>query len=152
MRREAALASHLVGSLHFNIFEVADSDEGLGSLRTTATENATTQRGISSYTFLTSMLRETPTSKHFTLVSEVDDITIGFVSGCIIDKRCVITAIYVQEKCRSLGIGALLLTCAQQLETTVEETLVCVLPGQRELKNLCEQAGLPAQLIFAGTP
>jgi ribosomal protein S18 acetylase RimI-like enzyme len=85
-------------------------------------------------------------------VSEVDGITVGFALGYIIDTRCVITSLFVEEKCRSLGIGKLLLTCAQQFNAAAKETLVCVLPGQRELKNLCEQAGLPAQLIFAGTP
>jgi hypothetical protein len=85
-------------------------------------------------------------------VSEVDGITVGFALGYIIDTRCIITSLFGEEKCRSLGIGKLLLTCAQQFDATAKETLVCVLPGQRELKNLCEQAGLPAQLIFAGTP
>ena len=80
------------------------------------------------------------------------NIAIGYLTGTVIGKRCIVTALYVEEKCRSLGIGAHLLTCAQQFDANANETLVCVLPGQRELKNLCEQAGLPAQLIFAGTP
>ena len=152
MSREVALATHLVGSLCFKVFEVPESDANLQALKT-ATESAhSSQRGASGWTFFTALLRETAGSKQFLLLSEIDSIAVGYLTGHIIGNRCIVTALYVEEKCRSVGLGALLLDCAQQFEANTNETLVCVLPGQRELKNLCEQAGLPAQLIFAGTP
>ena len=152
MSREVALATHLVGSLCFNIFEVPQSDAVLLVIKGSTEAALSTQRGASAWTFLTALLGETSGSKQFYLLCEIDNIAVGYLTGTIIGKRCIVTALYVEEKCRSLGIGALLLACAQQFEASTNETLVCVLPGQRELKNLCEQAGLPAQLIFAGTP
>ncbi|NDG66695.1 MAG: GNAT family N-acetyltransferase [Actinobacteria bacterium] len=152
MSREVALATHLVGPLSVNIFAVTETDEKLSSIKRNAEASLSAQRGATSWSFLTSLLRNTAGSTPFNFVSEVDGITVGFALGYIIDTRCVITSLFVEEKCRSLGIGKLLLTCAQQFNAAAKETLVCVLPGQRELKNLCEQAGLPAQLIFAGTP
>jgi ribosomal protein S18 acetylase RimI-like enzyme len=138
--------------LSFNIFAVTETDEKLSSIKRNAEASLSAQRGATSWIFFTSLLRNTAGSTPFNFVSEVDGITVGFALGYIIDTRCVITSLFVEEKCRSLGIGKLLLTCAQQFNAAAKETLVCVLPGQRELKNLCEQAGLPAQLIFAGTP
>jgi len=152
MSREVALATHLVGPLSFNIFAVTETDEKLSRIKRAAEASLSAQRGATSWNFLTSLLRNTAGSTPFTFVSEVDGITVGFALGYIIDTRCIITSLFVEEKCRSLGIGKHLLTCAQQFDAAAKETLVCVLPGQRELKNLCEQAGLPAQLIFAGTP
>lgn len=152
MSREVALATHFVGPLSFNIFAVTETDEKLSSIKRNAEASLSAQRGATSWIFFTSLLRNTAGSTPFNFVSEVDGITVGFALGYIIDTRCVITSLFVEEKCRSLGIGKLLLTCAQQFNAAAKETLVCVLPGQRELKNLCEQAGLPAQLIFAGTP
>lgn len=152
MSREVALATHLVGSMRFNVCEVAETDEQLIRVRTKAKAALNGQRGVNSHGFLTSLMRGATGSKHFALVSEVDGITVGFALGCVVDSRCIITAIYVEDHCRSLGIGAHLLTSARHFDVTAGETIVCVLPGQRELKNLCEQAGLPAQVIFAGTP
>jgi len=152
MSREVALATHFVGPLSINIFAVTETDEKLSSIKRNAEASLSAQRGATSWIFFTSLLRNTAGSTPFNFVSEVDGITVGFALGYIIDTRCVITSLFVEEKCRSLGIGKLLLTCAQQFNAAAKETLVCVLPGQRELKNLCEQAGLPAQLIFAGTP
>jgi GNAT superfamily N-acetyltransferase len=152
MSREVALATHHVGSLCFNIFEVQQTDESFHTIKTATEAAHSSQRGASGWTFFTALLREASGNKQFALLSEIDNIAVGYLTGHIIGKRCIVTALYVEEKCRSLGIGALLLACAQQFEASTNETLVCVLPGQRELKNLCEQAGLPAQLIFAGTP
>ena len=151
MSREVALATHHVGPLCFNVFEVPQSDANLQAIKSSTEVALGTQRGASAWTFLTTLLRETSGSKQFSLMCEIDNIAIGYLTGTVIGKRCIVTALYVEEKCRSLGIGARLLTCAQQFDANANETLVCVLPGQRELKNLCEQAGLPAQLIFAGT-
>lgn len=152
MNREVALATHHVGSLCFKIFEVSESDANLQVLKGATEVALSTQRGASAWTFLTTLLRETSGSKQFSLLCEIDNIAVGYLTGTVIGNRCIVTALYVEEKCRSLGIGAHLLTCAQLFDANASETLVCVLPGQRELKNLCEQAGLPAQLIFAGTP
>ena len=152
MNREVALATHHVGSLCFNIFEVQQSDAVLEAIKNTTEAALISQRGSSTWTFFTALLREASGSKQFALLSEIDSIAVGYLTGHIIGTRCIVTALYVEEKCRSVGIGALLLSCAQQFAANTDETLVCVLPGQRELKNLCEQAGLPAQLIFAGTP
>ncbi len=152
MSREVALATHLVGSLCFNVFEVAQSDAVLLAIKSSTETALSSQRGASAWTFLKALLSETSSSKQFSLLCEIDNIAVGYLFGTIIGNRCIVTALYVEEKCRSLGIGARLLTCAQQFDANANETLVCVLPGQRELKNLCEQAGLPAQLIFAGTP
>lgn len=152
MSREVALATHLVGSLRFSVCEVAETDEQLTKARSKAKAALSAQRGVNTQNFLTSLICDASGSKPFALVSEVDGITVGFALGCVVGTRCIITALYVEEKCRSLGVGAHLLTCARNFDATARETLVCVLPGQRELKNLCEQAGLPAQVIFAGTP
>jgi hypothetical protein len=152
MSREVALATHTVGSLRFNVFQVAETDQKLSVARDSALASLTSQRGTAGLNFLTSLIRQTTGSKPFALVSEADGITVGFAVGCVVGTRCIITALYVEERCRSLGIGAHLLSCAQIFDSSANETLVCVLPGQRELKNLCEQAGLPAQVIFAGTP
>jgi GNAT superfamily N-acetyltransferase len=141
-----------VGTLCFNIFEVQQSDTNLQIIRSSTEVASGSQRGSSAWSFLTALLGETSGSKQFYFLTEIDNIAVGYLTGHIIGKRCIVTALYVEEKCRSLGIGARLLTCAQQFDANANETLVCVLPGQRELKNLCEQAGLPAQLIFAGTP
>jgi GNAT superfamily N-acetyltransferase len=141
-----------VGSLRFNICEVAETDEQLTRARSKAKAALGAQRGVNTQKFFTSLICDASDSKPFALVSEVDGITVGFVLGCVVGTRCIITALYVEEKCRSLGVGAHLLTCARNFDVTASETLVCILPGQRELKNLCEQAGLPAQVIFAGTP
>ena len=152
MSREVALATHHVGSLCFNVFEVQQSDANLQAIKISTEVALGSQRGSSAWSFLTDLLGETSGSKQFCLLTEIDNIAVGYLTGHIIAKRCIVTALYVEEKCRSLGIGARLLNCAQQFDANANETLVCVLPGQRELKNLCEQAGLPAQLIFAGTP
>jgi len=152
MSREVALATHHVGPLCFNVFEVQESDANLQAIKGATEASLNAQRGASALTFFSTLFRETSGSKQFSLLSEIDSIAVGYLTGHVIGKRCIITALYVEEKCRSLGIGAHLLTCARQFDSNANETLVCVLPGQRELKNLCEQAGLPAQLIFAGTP
>jgi GNAT superfamily N-acetyltransferase len=141
-----------VGSLRFNVCEVAATDEQLTRAQSKARAALSAQRGVNTQNFFTTLISDASGSKPFALVSEVDGITVGFAIGCIVGSRCIITALYVEEKCRSLGVGAHLLTCARNFDATARETLVCVLPGQRELKNLCEQAGLPAQVIFAGTP
>lgn len=150
MSREVALAAHHVGKLCFNVFEVPQTDEILQSIKNSVEVALSHQRGASAWTFFTTLLRESPGSTQFFLLSEIDKIAVGYLTGHIIGKRCIVTALYVEEKCRSLGIGAHLLTCARHFDANANDTLVCVLPGHRELKNLCEQAGLPAQLIFAG--
>lgn len=152
MSREVALATHLVGSLRFSVCEVAETDEQLTKTRSKAKAALGAQRGVNTLSFFTALISGASGSKPFALVSEVDGITVGFALGCVVGTRCIVTALYVEEKCRSLGVGAHLLTCVRNFDATARETLVCVLPGQRELKNLCEQAGLPAQVIFAGTP
>jgi hypothetical protein len=152
MSREVALATHHVGSLCFNVFEVQQSDTNLQIIRSSTEAASGSQRGASAWSFFTALLGETSGSKQFSLLTEIDNIAVGYLTGHIIGNRCIVTALYVEQGCRSLGIGARLLNCAQQFDANTNETLVCVLPGQRELKNLCEQAGLPAQLIFAGSP
>jgi GNAT superfamily N-acetyltransferase len=152
MSREVALATHVVGPLRFNVCEVTVTDEQLASARSRAKTALRAQRGVNTQNFFATLISDASGSKPFALVSEVDGITVGFALGYVVGTRCIITALYVEEKCRSLGIGAQLLSCARSFNATARETLVCVLPGQRELKNLCEQAGLPAQVIFAGTP
>jgi hypothetical protein len=85
MSREVALATHHVGTLCFNIFEVQQSDANLQTIKTSTEAVLGSQRGSSAWSFLTALLGETSGSKQFYFLTEKNSIVSVFLPDSIND-------------------------------------------------------------------
>lgn len=89
----------------------------------------------------------------FTLVAGVGSTVMGSLVATPIETNTwSIDFVFVEAKCREIGIGdALVLACLSELQnnkaTWVQSS---ALPGDRAMKNLFERHGLVAQTIIVG--
>lgn len=83
------------------------------------------------------------------LVGSIDGVIVGYLVGYVDHAIATIEEIYVTPEARLVGFGDALLAGAvasfiEQHASVVEGT---ALPGDREMKNLYERAGIKARLI-----
>ncbi|MFM8993645.1 MAG: GNAT family N-acetyltransferase [Actinomycetota bacterium] len=91
----------------------------------------------------------------FTLVAEVDGVTVGFttIRTTRVGESLVATIVrvFVTARARRVGIGDALIAAArsQARERGCARIDALALPGDRDTKNLFERNGLTARLIVA---
>ena len=91
----------------------------------------------------------------FTLVAEVDGVTVGFttIRTTRVGESLVATIVrvFVTARARRVGIGDALIAAArsQARERGCVRIDALALPGDRDTKNLFERNGLTARLIVA---
>ena len=91
----------------------------------------------------------------FTLVAEVDGVTVGFttIRTTRVGESIVATIVrvFVTARARRVGIGDALIAAArsQARERGCARIDALTLPGDRDTKNLFERNGLTARLIVA---
>lgn len=83
------------------------------------------------------------------LAAALDDHVAGFAIAKVRDSIGVIDELYVEPEARELGLGEELLQgvldwCRGRQCTGVD---IAVLPGDRNMKNLCERMGLKARVL-----
>ena len=91
----------------------------------------------------------------FSLVAEVDGVTVGFATVRVTqvgDRRVAsIVRVYVTARARRVGVGDALIASARSVarERDCARIDAMALPGDRDTKNLYERNGLTARLIVA---
>lgn len=91
----------------------------------------------------------------FSLVAEVDGVTVGFATVRVTqvgDRRVAsIVRVYVTARARRVGVGDALIASARSVarERDCVRIDAMALPGDRDTKNLYERNGLTARLIVA---
>ena len=91
----------------------------------------------------------------FSLVAEVDGVTVGFATLRITEfggqRVASIVRVYVTARARRVGVGDALIASARSIarERHCVRIDAMALPGDRDTKNLYERNGLTARLIVA---
>lgn len=87
-------------------------------------------------------------------VATIDDVVVGYLVCAIDTDRARITDLFVHPDARELGFGDELLAAALAAARVAgARTLEAeALPGDRDMKNLYERAGIKARLIIVSTP
>ncbi len=87
-------------------------------------------------------------------VAHVDDVVVGYVVCRIDGALARIVDVYVTPEARELGFGDELLGAATDAARSAGATTLEgeALPGDRDMKNLYERAGIKARLIIVSTP
>lgn len=88
-----------------------------------------------------------------THVAHIDDVIVGYIVATVTGGLARIVDVYVTPDARELGFGDELLAAAR---VTVREAGATTLdaealPGDRDIKNLYERAGIKARLIIVST-
>lgn len=83
------------------------------------------------------------------LVGTIDEVVVGYLVGTVSQTVATIEVIYVTPPARLVGFGDALLANAVASFIDRDATVVegTALPGDREMKNLFERAGIKARLI-----
>lgn len=90
----------------------------------------------------------------FTSVAHIDDVLVGYIVATVTGSLARIVDVYVTPAARELGFGdALLAEAVTRVRAAGATTLDAeALPGDRDIKNLYERAGIKARLIVVSTP
>src|SRR5690606_39088611 len=87
-------------------------------------------------------------------VAHIDDVVVGYLVASQEGDLARVDDVYVTAAARELGFGdALLEATIVAVRATGARTLDAeALPGDRDIKNLYERAGIKARLIVVSTP
>ncbi len=90
----------------------------------------------------------------FTSVAHIDDVLVGYIVAVVTGALARIVDVYVTPAARELGFGDALLAEAVTRARAAGATTLDgeALPGDRDIKNLYERAGIKARLIVVSTP
>lgn len=94
----------------------------------------------------------TPSAAVF--VAHIDEVPVGYIVATIDGPLARIVDVYVAPEARELGFGDELLAAAVAAARSRGAATLDgeALPGDRDVKNLYERAGIKARLIIVSTP
>jgi GNAT superfamily N-acetyltransferase len=93
-------------------------------------------------------------ASHPVWVGTIDDVVVGYLELTIDATTAVVRQVYVQPEARELGFGDDMLAAAFAAARSAGCTVLegTALPGNREMKNLYERAGVKARKIIVSIP
>jgi GNAT superfamily N-acetyltransferase len=148
------IALHLARGLVATVRETEISEPALVALRRLAeldlvAPDGSEVRGVDAYRWIVEVALRGPESLQIGLVASLNESAVGM--GIIIRTRghALLHGVYVAPAFRGIGIGRNIVMAGRQA-TQGDRLLALALPGDRQTKNLFEQAGMPAQVLVAG--
>lgn len=87
-------------------------------------------------------------------VAHMGDLIVGYMIATVTGPLALIESVYVTPEARQLGFGDGLLEATIDVARRLGATTLDgeTLPGDRDVKNLYERAGIKARLITVSTP
>jgi GNAT superfamily N-acetyltransferase len=148
------IALDLARGLKATVRETDESDSALVALRSLAghdlaAPDETEVRGLDAYQWIVEVTLQSTDSHQIGLIASLNESAVGM--GMIVRTRehALLHSVYVAPAFRGIGIGRSIVLAGRQAAQD-DRLLALALPGDRQIKNLFEQAGMPAQILVAG--